>query len=872
MELKDYQQKVLERFEDYLAALKTERDKSVRAVEALKAAGVEMPQGLDDFPRNAWAAMKARGTLPRFKSPQGLIVPNYVQRWDSCNRPMPHVCLKVPTGGGKTLLACESIGRVQVDYFCRQTGLVLWVVPTVQIYRQTWKALANREHPYRQMLERASGGRVKLLEKDDPFTAADTQHYLCIMLVRLAATNRTNNKDFLKIFRDAGKYTSFFPEVDDFTANSALLAQHPDLETGDMVENIAIAGVPVKHSLVNVFKMLCPVVVIDEGHKAYSDNTRKSLNDFNPSFVLELTATPNARDCVSNVLVDVSGVDLKDEQMIKLPINIINTSKGDWHSTLTQAHAKRGELEQLSLGVHASDGRYIRPILVVRVERTGKDQRDGKKIHADDAKEFLMKNLVVEESHIRIKSSEKDELGSEDLRDPLCPVRFIITKEALQEGWDCPFAYVLALLDRTTASTAMTQMVGRILRQPETRATSVAAMNECYVFCYDQDVKDAVEHVRKGLEEEGMTGLGEFVRAAGSESNSAAEAAEVIHIKRRDKFKDLQVFLPRVLHAEGDSWREINYETDILSNIAWGSLAYDPALFLDGKDSPATTITRVDVAKKADLPEAQQSLDLMVETRKADVWIEKRIDLSFLVRQLIDIIPNPWQATRIVEDALNALRAKGQNDEALFNNRLFLIDSIKRHLKQLVHNESEAIFRTKLANGKITFRLVTNGNARLNFEIARELKQLASKQDRKLVRKDNTLIDNSLFEFVFEKEFNSLEKDLALYLADDEAVAWWHRMVARQDYSLQGWQRNKVYPDFIACVNDGRILVLETKGLQLKGNDDTEYKQKLLSLLTGYHHALPAGEIALTKGKKQSITFAMLMEDSWRDAYNQLRQ
>ncbi|MFZ4762147.1 MAG: restriction endonuclease subunit R, partial [Alphaproteobacteria bacterium] len=601
-------------------------------------------------------------------------------------------------------------------------------------------------------------------------------------------------------------------------------------------------------------------------------NTRESLNAFNPSFVLELTATPNARHHISNVLVDVSGMDLKDEQMIKLPINIINTRNTDWHSTLTQAHAKRQELEQLALGVQQSDGRYIRPILVVRVERTGKDQRDGRKIHADDAKEYLMKNLSVDEKEIRIKSSEKDELGSEDLLDPLCPVRFIITKEALQEGWDCPFAYVLALLDKTTASTAMTQMVGRILRQPETRATSVAAMNECYVFCYDQDVKDAVEHVRKGLEEEGMTGLGEFVRAVGADAGDQPEAAEIITIKRGDKFKELRVFLPRVLHAEGDGWREINYETDILSSIRWDSLRYDPALFLDGKDSPTTTTTRVDVAKKHDLIDAQQSLDLTVETRQAEVWIEKRIDISFLARQLTEVIPNPWQATRIVEDALAALRAKGQQDDALFNNRLFLIDSIKRYLKQVVHDQSEVIFREKLAKGQITFRLVTNGNERLNFEIARELKQLASKQDRKLVRKDNTLIQNNLFEFVFEKEFNSLEKDFALYLADDEAVAWWHRMVARQDYSLQGWQRNKIYPDFVACVNGDRMLVLETKGLQLKGNDDTEYKQKLLSLLTEYHHALPAGEIALTKSKKQSITLAMLMEDSWRDVYGGLKK
>lgn len=147
MELKEYQHRVVERFEEYLSTLRDEKDKAGKAIAALKAAGVDIPQGIDDFPRNAWNVLKARGTLPRFKSQVGLMVPEYVQRLDGRKRPIPHVCLKVPTGGGKTLLAAESVGRVQTDLFRRQTGLVLWIVPTVQIYRQTWKALANREHP-----------------------------------------------------------------------------------------------------------------------------------------------------------------------------------------------------------------------------------------------------------------------------------------------------------------------------------------------------------------------------------------------------------------------------------------------------------------------------------------------------------------------------------------------------------------------------------------------------------------------------------------------------------------------------------------------------------------------------------------------------
>ena len=867
MELKVYQRRVLERFDEYIKALESEYIDAVEYYEFQKNKGREVT--LQDFSKATWDKLKSEHKLPRFKSPKGLIMPSHVGRHDSLLRPIPHVCLKVPTGGGKTLLAAEGIGNLHRDFFRKQTGLVLWIVPSVQIYRQTKKALFDREHPYRQSLERATGGRVKVLEKDDSFTKADTENYLCIMLVRLAATNRATNKDFLKIFRDAGKYDSFFPEVDDYTANNALLKVYPDLECNDIGDGSALAGISVKHSLVNVLKMLRPVVLIDEGHKAYSDNTRDSLNGFNPSFVLELTATPNVKHHVSNVLVDVSGLDLKDEQMIKLPINIVNTMNGDWQATMTQAHARLQELGDDAVILQADDGRYIRPIMVVRVERTGKDQRDGKKIHALDARDYLIERLSVKEDEIRIKSSETDELGDTDLFDPLCPVKYIITKEALQEGWDCSYAYILTLLDNTTAQTALTQMVGRVLRQPEARTTSMDSLNQCYIYCYNQDVRDAVKNVQKGLEEEGMSGLSDFVRAGGDGGEGEGVNAVLKTIKRNDKFTGLKVLLPKVLHKDGKQWRDIHYERDILAHIAWDTLTYDVKGFLDNKDTPLTTTTTIDVSKKLKLLDGEQAeLDFEVMTKGQEVWVDKRLDIAFLTRPLMDVIPNPWQATRILLETIDALKAKKISEEEIYNGRLTLIENMKRDLKETVHKMSEKIFMDKLGEGEIIFKLITNGNEKLNFEIAHELKMMARQNEPRLVKLDNTKIDNNLFEIVYEKEFNELEKDFALYLSESGAVKWWHRMVARQDYSLQGWQRNKVYPDFIACADGNQLLILETKGLHLKGNDDTEYKRRLFDLLSDYQaNGIKAGTIDLKTNDEKNITLHMLMEDNWREDF-----
>ena len=167
------------------------------------------------------------------------------------------------------------------------------------------------------MLERASGGRVKMLEKDDPFSAADVANYLCVMLLMLPAANRQRGRDFLRMFRDSGRYPTLFPDSDDPLGDGRLRRRFPDLDPPS-------GNGPVKHSLFNVFKMLRPVVILDEAHKAYgkqrdaNEEFVRSVNRLNPSLVVELSATPNCS--VSNLLVDISGVDLKAEEMIKLPV------------------------------------------------------------------------------------------------------------------------------------------------------------------------------------------------------------------------------------------------------------------------------------------------------------------------------------------------------------------------------------------------------------------------------------------------------------------------------------------------------------------------------------------------------------------------
>lgn len=868
MQFKDYQTDVIESLSRYLGVLTGRRGEAEEFGAFQRGKGREAK--LADYCREAWEVLHAENALPLAKNAQGdATAPPYVARKDGMERPVPNVCVKVPTGGGKTLLACGAVERINAEYFKKQTGFVLWIVPSDAIYTQTWRAFANREHPYRQLLERASGGRVKMLEKGDAFTRQDVEHQLCVMLMMLQAGSvKRESKESRRMFRDSGRLPGFFPDVDDAIANKQLLAQVPNLEASEMSdEEFRGGGLTVKQSLSNVLRLVRPLVVIDEGHKAYSNTALDFIAEHNPRFIVELSATPNSgASHVSNVLVDVTGTALQKEQMIKLPINLINEDRADWKHTLSVAKAKLDELHADAATVRNNEGRCIRPILLIRAERTGKDQRDKTDVHAEDVREFLVEKLGAQPEEIKVKSAELDELDKVDLASELCPVRYIITKDALREGWDCPFAYILAVLSKMTAATALTQMVGRVLRQPEARWTEKASLNECYVYTFDQEVQKAVESVRRGLEEEGMGDLAASVKAAGKGAKAGAKRET---LRRRKAFEGVRIFLPRVFsrhYATGD-WRQFDYERDLLFRLDWGSFGYtNRATFApDEKDSVERTLVRVSVEDLGNVDDGD-----LRGVKTSEEQMDAELDIPALVRLLLDVIPNPWQGARILEETLAELRRRGIPEARIFTNRLFLIKAMRDDLKKQVNDAGEAEFRRMLADGGLSFRLEASGDPKLNWELAETLLLDVSEDDKVLLCKDGAPLERSLFEPVYQKQVNGLEKEVAWYLDGDKAVHWWHRIAVHQDWHLQGWQRSRVYPDFLACLQDSgggtmRFTVLETKGLHLKGNDDTNYKARLFELLTQHSQtALSVGELKLGM-EQRDMRFELMLEDNWRE-------
>jgi type III restriction enzyme len=859
MELKDFQQTVLDTFSAYLSHLRTEREKTDKIIAlSLEQPDLDIP--IPDFAEKAWDMLRKNKKLPKARKNI-----SFSPRKDGTGVPVPSVCFKIPTGGGKTLLATYAASHIMGQLVRRNTGFVLWIVPNEAIYSQTIKAFRNREHPYRQTLDKAAAGRVKILEKKDRLDRRDVDSHLCVMLLMLQSANR-ETKESLKFFRDRGNVQGFFPATDDLLAHVQVLATTPNLDVYGDKNNV---GAIVKDSLGNALRLIRPVVVLDEGHKGYSKLAMNTLYDFNPCFVLELTATPvdRIRDeppTYSNWLVDVRGTDLDGAGMVKLPINVIVRGGDDWRDCLRESVEHLNKLQAEAERLRADSNRYIRPICLIQVERTGKDQRDGGHIHANDAREYLL-TLGVEQEQIAVKTAETNELNQPENMDLLRTtnqIRFIITKQALQEGWDCPFAYVLCSLAPVSSKGAMTQLVGRILRQPDTEKTAYPMLNECFVFCYHSSTSEVIKAIKNGLEQDGMSDLASEIRDKGN--GGTDEPDKPRRLQRRQQFQVVKIFLPLVLWADKNDIRLLDYEADILYRIDWSevSLAGIADKIPSNPQIPGTQYVQLGLASNPDAPNFLQT------NESTEVPIEFAFDPTYVTRSLVDIVPNPWIAREFVESSISALKQRGFSEEMLAACGGLIISTLRVHLTEERDRLAEALFLKNADEGFIQFRLRTDI---YNWAMPDYL-WTEKPANSPLLQCGASISKKSLFEPAYKEDLNGYEQKVACYLDGERALQWWHRNVAKSQvgYGLQGWRKHKVYPDFIfALKHEGkknRLLVLETKGDYLD-NPETAYKKRLLDICTQafcFENVTAAGELELVSEKGATVTCSLIFENNWQ--------
>ena len=398
---------------------------------------------------------------------------------------MPYVCLRVPTGGGKTLLACHAAGLAMDEFMRAERAVVLWLVPSNTILDQTADALRDLRHPYRRALELTCGTvEVVTIEEALRLSRATVEGQTVIIVATIQAF-RVEDTTGRKVYDQNGAFSEHLLNV-------------PADRLADLLPGAD--GKP-KPSLVNMLRLRRPIVIVDEAHNARTSLSFSTLGNVLPSCIVEFTATParvaTSESTPSNVLHHVSAAELKAAEMVKLPLRVITRHPSQRDQLLAEAITLRADLEKLALAEAQHTGEYLRPILLLQAERV-----DG----CEPLRDRLVSEFGIVKDEVKISVGTLDELKNvRDIASPKCAVRFIITVQKLREGWDCPFAYVLCSLRETRSATAIEQIVGRILRLPHAQAKQHPDLNCAYAFSISESLPEVLNELREALESNGFT-------------------------------------------------------------------------------------------------------------------------------------------------------------------------------------------------------------------------------------------------------------------------------------------------------------------------------------------------------------------------------
>ncbi len=391
----------------------------------------------------------------------------------------PTVAIKVPTGGGKTIIAAHAV-KLIAESQGREYPLVIWFAPSDTIRRQTAEALKQPKHPYRQALDEAFWGNVRIYDLDEVtmMTPVDLENNVCIVVATEQAFVKTDKSKY-NVYRHSESFEPHFAAI--------RLADGMDAQE----ENPSLP----KFSFINLAFSRHPIVIVDEAHKMVSELSKETLTRLAPSAVLGLTATPEKGN---NTLYSVHAKELFDEQMIKLPIELTEF-RDQWEQAVFAAIAKRQELEKLAdKEVALGLGGYLRPLVLFQSSKVNGE------VPVAMLRDFLIDKAKVQESEIAIVTGEQKELDGIDVTDPICPIKYIITVQALKEGWDCPSAYVLCSVANISSNTDTIQLLGRIMRQPNAKRRKTPQLNRAYAFVLSKAFGSAAQEFAEGLRKKGF--------------------------------------------------------------------------------------------------------------------------------------------------------------------------------------------------------------------------------------------------------------------------------------------------------------------------------------------------------------------------------
>jgi len=817
-----------------------------------------------DFLRRTWELQNAKVAFED-------MVPRHYHDVDAL-KGLPYICVRVPTGGGKTALAAYSVGIAAENLLRTERCLVLWLAPTTQIVEQTLRALQDKRHPYRQALDNDFDGCITIMDiKSALGLQRGSLESDTVVIVSTMASMRVENTEGRKIYEDSGILMSNFDGLTE--------GQEAFLEKDNSI------GVPAR-CLANVLRLRRPIIIVDEAHNARTPLSFESLARFNPSCILEFSATPNqefkGENKQSNVLTHVSAAELKAEDMIKMPIYL--KAKAQWVEAVQEALDKRTELEKLASEEEKITDQHIRPIVLFQAQRNISGQKN---ITYDVLKKALIEEFKVPEEQVAISTGAQNDLEGIDVLAKDSKIRCIITVDKLREGWDCPFAYILCTISNLRSSTAVEQILGRILRMPYVTKRQNDELNRAYAFATSSEFVESANALTEALVESGFERFeakamvkpaelrgdeylplfNEPVSEAIKEKPNLETMPENLRkkVSLRETKEGVEIIYvgPPITPQEEDALKAAVISTEgkrSIERLVRKSHGQESTPAAMGEKF-AVPMMAVRIDKELELLEDQfrevpwklSNCDAALSEKdfslprgderiaNIDVTKEGKIEYSFISElqkqlNLFDIHGPKSEAELTIWLDQNIPHPDiTQTEASLFIGKMIrvLVEERRFSLEELILNRWRLRDATEQAISHHRRQVIEQAYQRMllpEFETPIEVDPtfcfLFDNAKYPASRYYDGPIKFNNHYYLSPGQMNGEEAECAAFIDGLEEVEYWVRNLDREDYSF--WlptSTDKFYPDFVSQLKDGRVLIVEYKGADRWSDDDSKEKR-----------------------------------------------
>jgi type III restriction enzyme len=219
-------------------------------------------------------------------------------------------------------------------------------------------------------------------------------------------------------------------------------------------------------------------------------------------------------------------------------------------------------LEKLCLLEEMKTGKYIRPINLIRAD----ENRGEKSLTYDKIKSILIEDFKIDENEIAVQTGDKKELDGVDLFSRDCPIRHIITVDALKEGWDCSFAYVLSVVSNMQSATAIEQLIGRVLRMPYIEAKDKKELERSYVYVASSSFEDVAQNIGKTLINSGFEEMEAKIsidRSQNTNEDLGGLFGDSLYIERQFVVENLDI--EALTNSKLEPYINVNIETNTVT-------------------------------------------------------------------------------------------------------------------------------------------------------------------------------------------------------------------------------------------------------------------------------------------------------------------